>query len=180
MLRHLYGFRFTPPTPSLQTKDKVRYYCNVVVVADKYNLPPLAEEALKSLTTFGTSLKDAALLLEFLVILTDEYPDYESLEQCATTLAKPHLFELARLPTFSTWLSKRRLIVQDLIDDVTVYRCRFKTMKEMNAWQCAFCKKIQLVEAQPQCCKNTCGSLGTAFVHHFVHGPGERPVTRTR
>jgi hypothetical protein len=180
MLRYLYGFRFTPPTPSLQTNDKVRYHCNVVVVADKYNLPSLAQEAVKSLTTFVTSLDEAAVLLESLVILTDEYFDYESLEQCATTLAKPHLNELARLPTFSIWLSKRRLVVQELIDDVTVFRCRFKPMKEMNAWQCAFCRKVQLVEAQPQCCKNTCGTLGTAYVHHVVGGPGERPAPRAR
>jgi hypothetical protein len=114
MLRHLYGIRFTPPVLSLEINDKVRYYCNVVVVADKYDLPSLACSARRSLETFVTSLEEAKLLFESLVILTDEYPDYDSLEQCATTLATPHLKKLSSVPDFPVWLAKRGRVVQDL------------------------------------------------------------------
>jgi hypothetical protein len=176
MLRYLYGFRFTPPTPSLKTDDKVRYYCNVVVVADKYNLPSLAQEAFKSLTTFVTSVDEAAILLKSLVILTEEYPDYESLEQCATTLAKPRLKELASIPTFPGWLMKRHSAIKDLIDDASEFRSKFNTLKPMQAWQCALCKNIILVEAQPKCCRNQCGNVGTVYVRQYVYGP--RPSTR--
>jgi len=170
MLRYLYSIRFTPPTRSLNAEDKARYYCNVVVVADKYDLPHLAQDALRGLTTFVTSLDEASLLLDALVILTDEYSDFESLEQCATRLARPRLKELTSLPTFSIWLAKRRLIVQDLVDDAAEFNSKYKYVKPMKAWQCTYCKNVILVTAQPKCCKNPCKSAGTAYVHQLVHG----------
>jgi len=176
MIRHLYGIRFTPPTLSLEAHDKVRYYCNVVVAADKYDLPALAQEAHLSLKTFVTSLEEATLLLEALVILTDEYPDCESLELCAIALARPRLKELASVPTFSVWLTKRHVIIQDLVHDATQFRTRFRHLKSMNAWQCAFCKNIMLVDAQPKCCRRSCGNVGTVYVRQSVYGP--HPSTR--
>jgi hypothetical protein len=170
MLRCLYSIRFTPPTRFLNADDKVRYYCNVVVVADKYDLPPLAQAALRGLTTFVTSLDEASLLLDALVVLTDEYSDFESLEQCATRLAKPRLKELTSLPTFPTWLAKRRLIVQDLVDDAAELNSKYKSVKPMKAWQCTSCKNVILVTAQPKYCKNPCRSAGTAYVNQHVHG----------
>lgn len=175
MLRYLYSIRFTPPTMSLNTDDKVRYYCNVVVVADKYDLPSLAQEALKYLTTFATSLDEASLLLDALVILTNEYSDFESLEQCATRLARPRLKELTSLPTFPRWLAKRRSVVQDLVDDAAEFNSKFRYVKEMKAWQCAYCKNVILVAVQPKCCRNLRGSVGLGYVHQFVGG-NTRPV----
>lgn len=179
MLRHLYGIRFTPPSPSLQADDKIRYYCNVVVVADKYGPYTLAQEARSSLTTFFTSIGDAVLMLEALVILTDEYPDCELLEQCARTLAKPRLKELASLPDFSVWLTKQHLVIQDLVNDATEFRSKFESLRPMEAWQCAFCNHIIVVRVQPKCCRNPCASVGTVYVNHVVHGPGgpARPST---
>lgn len=168
MLRHLYSLRFTPPTLSLKTDDKVRYYCNVVSVADKYDLPTLAAEAHQGLMTFVTSLEEATSLLEALIILTDEYSEHDSLEQCATMLAAPHMEELASLPAFPLWLTKRRLIVQELIDDAAKFRSNFKTMKSTSVWWCAFCKNLLVVKVQPKCWRNSCGSMGTAYVHDFV------------
>lgn len=176
MLRHLYGARFTPPALSLKPHDKVRYYCNVVVVADKYGLFTLAQQAHASLKTFVTSLEEPSLLLEALVILTDEYHGCESLEQSAMALARPRLKGLVSIPSFPAWLTKRTRIIQDLVDDATEFRTKFKFLKPMQAWQCAFCKNIMLVAVQPKCCRYSCGRVDPLYVRQSVHGPS-RPST---
>lgn len=176
MLRHLYGVRFSPPTLSLQIHDKVRYYCNVAVVADKYVLPTLAHQAHTSLKTFVTSLEKPCILLGALVILTDEYPDCDSLEQSAMALARPRLKELASISSFPAWLTKRTRIIQDLVDDATEFRTKFRFLKLMDAWQCAFCKNILLVAEQPKCCRRPCGRVAPLYVRPSVYGPS-RPNT---
>lgn len=132
MLRHLYNFWLMPPPHSLALYDKVRYYCHVVVVADKYALPALTQEALKSLTTFLTSIEDAKVLLASLKILTDEFSDHSSLDDCATTQAKPRLKDLVAVPGFPIWISLRSKLLHGLVDDAATlggfkktsrYRC---------------------------------------------------------
>ena len=58
MLRHIYNFWLRPPFLFLSTSMKVQFYCNVVVVSDKYDPPALGDEARKSLNTFVVSLED--------------------------------------------------------------------------------------------------------------------------
>lgn len=163
MLRHLYNFRMKPPTPSLDTLDKVRYYCNVVVVSDKYGLPLLSEEARRGLATFVTSLEDPTSLLMSLTVLTNEYPAYVSLAESATTLARPRLPEPALVTGFPAWLTSQPVLLQELVGDAT----KFRNMKVKRMYRCAFCQNTLLARAgdmQPSCCRNLAGNAGHVFL----------------
>jgi hypothetical protein len=52
LIRHLYKLRLELP----QSVDAVRFYCEVVVTADKYGVPMLSEEAARLLRAYMFSL----------------------------------------------------------------------------------------------------------------------------
>jgi hypothetical protein len=122
MLRHIYNFWLRPPSLFLSTSLKVQFYCNVVVVSDKYGLPALGDEARKSLNTFVVSLKDPEAVVNSLKIITDDYGDHESLDDCAANLATPRLAELAAVAEFSGWLASRPQFLQGIVHDAAKHR----------------------------------------------------------
>ena len=122
MLRHLYNFWLRPPSLSLSTPTNVRFYCNVVVVSDKYGLPALGDEARKSLNTFVVSLKDPEAVVTSLKIITEEYGDHKSLDNCAVNLANPRLKELAAISGFHGWLTSQPQFLQGIVEDAAEIR----------------------------------------------------------
>jgi hypothetical protein len=124
MFRHFYNFWLRPPRLDLAAEEKVYFYCNVVVVSDKYNIPDLAKEARKSLNTFVVSLKKPEDLLTCLRIITDEYSNYRSLDKCATNLAYPRLSELAPLAGFPGWLATQPQFLRSIVEDAAKLRAR--------------------------------------------------------
>jgi hypothetical protein len=122
MLRHLYQFWLRPPRLDLDIEDKVEFYCNVIVVSDKYNIPALADEARKSLNTFLISLEKPQDLLTCLEIITEEYSDHSSLDQCAVNIANLRLSELAPLAEFPNWLVKQTQFHLAIVEDAAKFR----------------------------------------------------------
>jgi hypothetical protein len=139
MLRHFYNFWLRPPRLDLGIEDKVYFYCNVVVVSDKYDIPALADESRKSLNTFVISLEDPNALLTCLAIITEEYSDYSSLDKCAVNLAGPRLSELAPLTGFHGWLATQSQFIQSIVEDAAKVRAlttlplqRYKTVPKFK------------------------------------------------
>ena len=150
MLRHIYNFWLRPPSLSLGTSTKVQFYCNVVVVSDKYALPALGDEARKSLNTFVVSLEDPAAVVASLKIITEEYGDHKSLDNCAVNLANPRLKELAAISGFYGWLTSQPQFLQGIVEDAAKLRSlsappSFK-FKPVPKYQCRkdFCTRLYL------------------------------------
>lgn len=131
-----------------------------MAVADKYGVPTLAAEALKGLTTYITSIDEAALLLASLKILTDEFSDYNSLEQLVTKAAKPHLDVLSHLSDFASWIARRPTLLQGLVQDATT----LKNLKTVRKFRCSFCGNVLIGMIRPKCCKNMPASIGHALL----------------
>ncbi|GAB7332583.1 hypothetical protein MBLNU13_g04358t3 [Cladosporium sp. NU13] len=122
MLRHIYNFWLRPPCLSLGTSAKVRFYCNVVVVSDKYALPALGDEARKSLNTFVVSLEDPEAVVNSLKIITEDYGDHNALDNCAVNLANPRLKDLAAVADFAGWLVFQPQFLQGIVEDAAKLR----------------------------------------------------------
>lgn len=122
MLRHIYNFWLRPPSLSLSTPTKVQFYCNVVVVSDKYGLPALGDEARKSLNTFVVSLENPEDVVALLKIITEDYGDQKSLDDCAVNLANPRLKELAAVADFAGWLALQSQFLQGIVEDAAKLR----------------------------------------------------------
>lgn len=123
MLRHIYNFWLSPPSLFLGTSAKVQFYCNVVVVSDKYGFPALGDEARKSLNTFVVSLEDPEAVVTSLKIITEDYGDQKSLDNCAVNLANPRLTELAAVSDFPNWLASQPQFLQGIVEDAAKLRC---------------------------------------------------------
>jgi hypothetical protein len=124
MLRHLYNFLLKPPRLDLGVEDKLRFYCNVIAVSDKFGISALDDEASRSVNTFLISLDDPGLLLTCLRIITENYSDYSSLDQCAVSIARPRLSKLALLAEFPAWLATQPLVLQAIVEDAAKGRAR--------------------------------------------------------
>lgn len=117
MLRHLYNFWLRPPSLASTIPEKVRFYCNVAVAADKYGLPALTEEARKSLNKFVISIPAVESWVTCLRIITEEYNDHSSLDGCAVNLAALRLKGLAPVPGFLDWLPTQPQFFQEIVED---------------------------------------------------------------
>lgn len=141
MLRHLYNFLLRLPSLDADVEDKVEFYCDVVVVADKYALPALADEARKSLNTFVISLKDPDTVLESLQIITERYADHTSLDRCANNLAALRLGELAAVADFPGWLALQPQFLRGIVEDAAKFRSVGKPplqkYKTVTKYKCA-------------------------------------------
>lgn len=159
MFRHLYNFWLRPPSLSLSIPEKVHFYCNVVVVSDKYGLPTLADESRKSLNTFVVSIEDPETVLACLKIITDDYSDYKSLDDCAVNLAAPRLAELAAVTDFPRWLATQPQFLLGIVQDAAKLRTlttlpltRYKTIKKFKCTR-ASCGRFLLDRGEdvPRC-----------------------------
>ena len=153
MLRHMYNFWLKPPSPLslfLSASTKVHFYCNVVVVYDKYGLPALGNEARKGLNTFVVSLESPETVVTSLKIITEEYCDHKSLENCAVNLANPHLKELAAVADFPDWLASQPQFLQGIVEDAAKLRSLqtppSSNLKTMPKYKCrkSFCSRLRL------------------------------------
>ena len=134
----------------------------MVVVGDKYALPSLTEEAVKSLTTFLTSIQDAAVLLTSLKILSDEFSNHSSLDECVTAHAKPRLKELVAVPGFPIWISSRSKLLQGLVEDAAALAA-LGNLKKINKYKCSSCDRVILDATQPTCCRGRTARFGVAY-----------------
>lgn len=100
----------------------MQFYCNVVVVSDKYALPALGDEARKSLNTFVVSLEDPEAVVPSLKIITEEYGDHKSLDNCAVNLANLRLKNLAAVADFAGWLASQSQFLQGIVEDAAKLR----------------------------------------------------------
>lgn len=166
MLLHLYNYYLKFPSSSLETLDKVRYYCQVVVVSDKYDVPSLAQEALERLRSFVLAEAPvASVLFASLRVLTDEFSDYSSLEELAVSLAQPHLGKMADLPEFSSWIALRPTLLPSLVQDAMAFR----NLRGVNRYRCSLCGNMLVGVFRPRCCKNIPASVGSAYVNDQVY-----------
>lgn len=159
MLRHLYNF-WLQPSPLLLDAGKSIFFCDVVVVSEKYRLPGLAKEAVEGLSTLVAGL-DPNFTVQSLEMITDRYGSYSLLDECADNLAKKHLDKLTAVPEFMKWLTTRPNLLQSLLQDAA----KFKGATMVRRYRCALCTKQIITEAQsqPVCCKNMTKYLGLAY-----------------
>jgi hypothetical protein len=154
MLRYLYHFWLRPPRLDIGIEDKVYFYCNVMVVSDKYNIPTLADEARKSLNTFVISLEKPQDLLTCLQIITDEYSEHSSLKTCGANIAGPRLSELAPLAGFPDWLIKQPQLHLAIVEDAAKFRSQatlpVHKYKTVPKFKCAVpgCEKVLVGDAK--------------------------------
>lgn len=160
MLRHIYNFWLKPPSLSLSSSAKVQFYCNVVVVSDKYALPALGDEARKSLNTFVVNLEDPEAVVASLKIITEDYGDHKSLGNCAVNLANPRLKELAAVADFPGWLVSQPQFLQGIVEDAAQLRSlsalpssKYKAVPKYKC-QKDYCTRVTLAVigwTQPNC-----------------------------
>jgi len=161
MIRHLYNF--TPKVPPFDRDGKVRFYCKVVVAADKYGIPGLAEEAENHLKDHLVNSGDPRDVVASLKIVSEEYGDYDMLESCVSWQLRGRMNELASTPGFLVLLASQPKLLGDVVADAL----RYQELKRMRKCRCAFCHKIHLqteidyqISGNPFCCKNRCGFMG--------------------
>jgi hypothetical protein len=158
VLRHVYNFTLEPPAD--EKSDKVRFYANVVVAADKYGILTLAEEAALHLTSHLVNTKAPQDVVASLKIITEEYSDYESLQLCAASQLKCRLKELVSVPGLAALVGSQPLLFTEIVGQAV-------KLADLVLHQCHFCRNIILRTAggvQPVCCKNKTGCIATAFV----------------
>ena len=100
----------------------MQFYCNVVVVSDKYDLPALGDEARKSLNTFIVSLEDPEAVVTSLKIITEDYGNHKSLDNCAVNLANPRLKDLSGVADFPGWLASQPQFLKGIVEDAAKLR----------------------------------------------------------
>jgi hypothetical protein len=171
-IRSLYNFELEDfgESTSPSMIDKANFYCNVVVVADKYGAEDLIEEASENL---GLHLDDAtpADLLASLELITEEYGRYERLKLCASEKVFLRLDELIPLNGFPTWLASQPILFKTFMGQASLYR----TLERQGHYKCSACKR-ELVgsmdHSAPQCCRKAPVFMGKALSPLIISARG--------
>jgi hypothetical protein len=140
--------------------DRARFYCNVVVVADKYGAEALAIFATNEL---GDHLENATPvdILASLELVTEEYGDYEGLQQCAWDTVFSRLEGLIPLDGFPTWLASQPLLFKNLMGSAA----RYRILERQGLYKCSACKRelvCSMDREAPQCCRQVSVLVGNA------------------
>ena len=162
MFRHIYNFWLRPPSLFLSTSAKVHFYCDVVVVSDKYGLPALGDEARKSLNTFVVSLEDPEAVVTSLKIITEDYGDHKSLDKCTVNLANPRLKDLAAVADFPSWLASQPEFLQVIVEDAA-------KLRSLSALPSSKFKEVAKFKCQTSNCTRVTLGVG-GWSHPKCHG----------
>lgn len=171
MLRHIYNYWLRQPSMSMTVPERTHFYCNIVVVADKYRLPLLADAGRKALNTLVISIEDPAGVLTALRLVTEHYSEYPSLNGCATNLACPRLSELATVADFPAWLATQTEFLLGIVQDAAKLRSltelpvqKYKTVKKFKCTR-ATCGRFLLdrEEGTPRCHGNAARPDGVMY-----------------
>lgn len=160
VIRHLYNFSLEPPSSEGHYKE-VRFYCSVVVAADKYGIPGLAEEAALHLTNHIINVEAPQDVVNSLKIITEVYSDHDVLMLCASGQLKSRLKELASVPDLAALVMSQPQLFENIVGDAVLFRDLQSTIR----YSCHFCRKVIVSDSgAPMCCKNRTGCIGRAYI----------------
>jgi len=123
-----------------------------VVVADKYNVPELGNEASKGLETLLNNSKPGDMV-EALMTITEGYGDFASLEQLANDTAFARLKDVASTTAFLPWLTTQSQLLQKIVDSAVKFGAKGT---QHRVFKCGRCDKEFLQRTKdlprPKCC----------------------------